>query len=119
VRNRPARVAKDATGIKGGIEVAKQETYDLEPRYSTNEISGKCLKCLSEQELNSCLRQLLREDGINPDVQHKYEALVAFLQSPESKQLRVESERYLSEGKQVSVRISIIEDRPKYELIIK
>ena len=95
------------------------ESFDLEPRYSTNEISGKCLKCLSEQELNNCLMQLLREEGMNEDVQRKYEALVAFLQSPESKQLRVESERYLSEGKQVSVRISNNEGKPKYELIIK
>jgi uncharacterized protein (DUF4213/DUF364 family) len=30
-----------------------------------------------------------------------------------------ESERYLAEGKQVSIRISIIEGQPKYELIIK
>jgi len=95
------------------------KSFNLEPRYSTNEISGKCLKCLSEQELNSCLMQLLREEGINEEVKLKYEALVAFLQSPESKQLRVESERYLAEGKQVSVRISISEGQPKYELIMK
>jgi hypothetical protein len=63
--------------------------------------------------------QLLREEAMNEDVQRKYEALVAFLQSPESQQLRVESERYLAEGKQVSVRISINEGQPKYELIIK
>ena len=95
------------------------KSFNLEPRYSTNEISGKCLKCLSEQELNSCLMQLLREEGINEEVKLKYEALVAFLQSPESKQLRVESERYLAEGKHVSVRISISEGQPKYELIMK
>ena len=69
--------------------------------------------------MNSCLMQLLREDAINEDVQHKYEALVAFLQSPESERLRKESEKYLAEGKQVSVRISINEGQPKYELIIK
>lgn len=95
------------------------ESFDLEPRYSTNEISGKCLKCLSEHELYSCLLQLLREDGINEDVQHKYEALVNFLKSPESQRLRIESEKYLAEGKQVSVRISVDEGQPKYELIIK
>ena len=95
------------------------DSFDLEPRYSTNEISGKCLKCLSEQELNSCLRQLLREEGINEDVQRKYEALVNFLKSPESQRLRIESEKYLAEGKQVSVRISSVNGQPKYELIIK
>jgi len=95
------------------------ESFDLEPRYSTNEISGKCLKCLSEQELNNCLMQLLREDGINEDVQRKYEALVNFLKSPESQRLRIESEKYLAEGKKVSVRISVVEGQPKYELIVK
>jgi hypothetical protein len=95
------------------------ETFDLEPRYSTNEISGRCLKCLSEHELNSCLMQLLREEGINEEVRSKYEALVNFLKSPESQRLREESERCLAEGKQVSVRISVSEGRPKYELIIK
>jgi hypothetical protein len=63
--------------------------------------------------------QLLREEGTNEEVQHKYEALVAFLQSPEFKRLREESERYLSEGKQVSVRVSSEKGQPKYELIIK
>jgi hypothetical protein len=95
------------------------ESFDLEPKYSTNEISGKCLKCLSEHELNSCLMLLLREDSINEDVRRKYEALVDFLKSPESERLRAESERYLAEGKEVSVRISITEGQPKYELIIK
>ncbi len=95
------------------------DSFDLEPRYSTNEISGKCLKCLSEHELNSCLMQLLREEGINEEVRVKYEALVTFLKSPESQRFREESERLLAEGQQVSVRISISEGQPKYELVVK
>ena len=95
------------------------DSYDLEPRYSTNEISGKCLKCLSEQELNSCLMQLLRDEGTHEDVQHKYQALLDFLESPEFQPLREESEKYLAEGKQVSVKISIVDGKPKYELKIK
>jgi len=95
------------------------DTFDLEPRYSTSEISGKCLKCLSEHELNNCLMLLLREGSIDEDVRHKYEALFDFLKSPESERLRAESEKYLAEGKEVSVRISITEGQPKYELIIK
>ena len=95
------------------------EPFDLEPRYSTNEISGKCLKCLSEHEMNSCLMQLLREDGLNETVQRKYEALLNFLKSPESQKLREASERYLAEGKQVSVRISVDKGQPKYELLVK
>jgi hypothetical protein len=95
------------------------ESYDLEPRYSTNEISGKCLKCLTEHELNSCLLLLLRDEEIGENVRKKYEALLDFLKSPESQTLREESEKCLSEGKQVSVRISIVEGQPKYELIVR
>lgn len=95
------------------------DSFDLEPRYSTNEISGKCLKCLSEHELNSCLMQLLREEGMDETIRSKYEALIDFLKSPESQRLREESERYLAEGKQVAVRISVDEGQPKYNLIIK
>jgi hypothetical protein len=102
-----------------GSEWGNMESYDLEPRYSTNEISGKCLKCLSEHELNSCLMHLLREEDINEVIRHKYEALLNFLKSPESQRLREESERHLAEGNQVSVRISINEGQPKYELIVK
>jgi DNA-binding FadR family transcriptional regulator len=101
------------------LKKSKTESLDLEPRYSTNEISGKCLKCLSEHELNSCLMLLLREEGIDKKIQRKYEALVKFLQSPESERLRKESEKYLAEGKQVSVKISMNKGRPKYTLIIK
>ena len=92
------------------------EPLEIEPRYSTNEVPGKCIKCLGEQELNICLLQLLRDEGASEDVLQKYEALVTFLQSPESKQLREESERYLAEGKKVSVVIKSKNGKPYYEL---
>ena len=95
------------------------EPIDLEPRYSTNEIPGKCIKCLGEQELNKCLMQLLSDEGANEEIQRKYEALVTFLQSPESQKLRAESERYLSEGKEVTVRIHFVNGKAKYGLKIK
>ena len=95
------------------------EPIDLEPRYSTNEIPGRCIKCLGEQELNKCLTQLLRDDQTGDDIQHKYETLVTFLQSPDSQKLRAESERYLSEGKEVTVKINFVNGKPKYELEVK
>jgi hypothetical protein len=97
----------------------KMKPFELEPKYSTNEIPGKCIKCLGEQELNSCLMQMLREEGINEEVQHKYEALVTFLQSPESRQLRVESERYLAEGKKVAIVIDSKNGKPEYRLKVE
>ena len=96
------------------------EPIDLDPRYSTNEIPGKCIKCLGEQELNKCLMQLLHTgDETSENIQNKYEALVMFLQSSDSIKLRSDSERYLSEGKEVTVKIKFADGRPKYEINVK
>ena len=89
---------------------------NLEPRYSTSQIPGKCIKCLAEQELNNCLRELLRGEEDDQKVQQRFEALVSFLRSPESKSLRDESEKYLAEGKEVKVKIYSGKGKVKYEL---
>lgn len=95
------------------------DSFNLEPRYSTREIPGKCLKCLAEHELNNCLMVLLREEGEDEEVKQRFEALLSFLKSPESKQLRDESERYLAEGKQVSLKIGFKNGKPEYELKVE
>jgi quinol monooxygenase YgiN len=95
------------------------EPINLDPRYSTKDIPGKCIKCLAEQKLDTCLRELLRSEDNNLERYQSYEALLAFLQSPESEKLREESERYLAEGKQVTVRIRIEEGKLRYELQIE
>ncbi|HUW46840.1 MAG TPA: hypothetical protein VMW50_13760 [Dehalococcoidia bacterium] len=94
------------------------ESFDLEPRYSNDEIPGKCIKCLAEQELYNCLRRLLRGENENKEVQQRYEMLLAFLKSPESQKLRDESEKYLAEGRKVTLRLSFADGKPKYELNI-
>ena len=96
------------------------ESYELEPRYSTNEIPGRCLKCLGEQELHSCLRDLLKNDPYDEEDVKKFEVLLTFLKSPEMEHLRAESERLLSEGKQVTLRINsdFANGKMSYELII-
>jgi len=94
------------------------QPFDLEPRYSNNEIPGKCIKCLAEQELYNCLRGLLRGESENKEMQQRYEMLLAFLKSPESQRLRDESEKYLAEGKHVTVRVCFDEGKPRYELKI-
>jgi hypothetical protein len=95
------------------------KSYELEPKYSTDEIPGRCIKCLCEQELNNCLRQMLREEDIDEETQRKYEALAVFLRSPESERLRIESERYLAEGKRVTVIIGTKNGKPTYGLKIE
>jgi len=92
------------------------DTIDLDPRYSTGDVPGKCIKCLAEQKLNNCLLELLRVEGNDKELVQSFEMLVSFLKSPESRMLRDESERYLAEGKQVTVRVSLKGGKPKYEL---
>lgn len=95
------------------------EPIDLNPRYSTKDIPGKCLKCLAEQELSSCLRVLLTDEKGNEEVQQRFEMLLSFLKSPESKKLRDESERFLAEGRQVTLKIHFEDDKPSYELKVE
>ena len=92
------------------------DSFRLEPGYSTSEIPGKCIKCLAEQELYTCLRELLRGESKDEELRQKYEMLLSFLQSPESQKLRDESEKYLAEGKKVMAKISLDDGKPKYEL---
>jgi hypothetical protein len=89
---------------------------DLSPKYSTSEISGKCVKCLAEQELNNCIFQLLSTGGEDENLQQKFNALVDFLRSPEARTLVDEAEKLLSEGKQVSVSIHYEGDRVNYKI---
>ncbi len=92
------------------------EPIDLEPRFSTREIPGKCMKCLAEQELRDCLMELLKGKGKNKKPEQRFEVLVSFLRSPESKSLRDESEKYLTEGKKVKVKIYSENGKVKYEI---
>ena len=94
------------------------DTINLNPRHSTGDVPGRCIKCLAEQELNNCLLELLRAEGDDEKLTQRFEMLVSFLKSPESLKLRDESERYLAEGKQVTVRISFEDGKPEYELKI-
>ena len=94
------------------------DAINLDPKYSTSDVPGKCIKCLAEQELNNCLLELLRAEGDDKELAERFETLVSFLKSPESRKLRDESERYLAEGKRVTVRISFEDGKPKYELKI-
>lgn len=95
------------------------DTIELEPKYSGKEISGKCLKCLAEHKLFSCLRDLLTSQTDNPVSQEQYEAILTFLQSLELEKLRTESEKYLSDGKRVILKIDIKDGQPQYKLQIK
>ena len=95
------------------------QPFELKPQYSTEDIPGKCIKCLAEQELDSCLRELLKEEVNNQKLQQRYESLASFLRSPDAQRIRDESERLLAEGKQVTLRIHSKDGKPSYELEVK
>ena len=94
----------------------EDRSLELEPGYSTQYVQGRCIKCLAEQKLDTCLREMLRNNAEDPKQLQKYEALLAFLQSTESEKLLEESERCLADGKQVTVSIKYEDGRIQYEL---
>ena len=89
---------------------------ELEPRYSTREILGRCIKCLAEERYRDCLRELLKGGSEGKELEETYEALVSLLKSPELQKLRDESERYLAEGRDVKVVLHLGEAKPRYEI---
>lgn len=95
------------------------ETIDLEPQFSTSEIAGKCLRCIAQQQLNDCIMDMLGSDTEDDKLQQKYHALVAFLQSPRAQGLIDETERLLSEGKKVKVKLNFEQNNLTYELKVE
>ena len=116
MRNRPALLTVGATANTELID-ANMDNFELEPNYTSNEVPGKCLKCLVEKELNNCLFSLLDQKTNDRELQQRYEALLALLQSPDFEWLRSEAERLLSEGKQVKVKVNYYEGKIKCDLI--
>ena len=92
------------------------DEIELEPRYSTVEIPGKCVKCLAEQEYGNCLRELLKGEEGKREVEERFEVLLSLLKSPDLAKLRDESEKHLAQGEKVKIVVNLEEDKPKYEM---
>jgi len=92
------------------------ETIDLEPRYSTCDMTGRCVKCLAEEELTKCIVELLG-DVEDDSLQNRYNTLVAFLESPETQRLINETEQMLSEGKKVKLKLIYEDNKLRFETI--
>jgi len=112
VKHRRAPAGTYAEGVD------RMKPIEFKMRYSTKEISPKCIKSLAEQEVGNCLRALLRGEIENKELVEKYEALVAFLKSPVSRKLSDVCERYLLEGKEVTAKIYFWKGKPKYKIIL-
>ena len=109
-------IHRPAVRTTGATEGERMGDIELTPRYSTKEIPGKCLKCLADQQYTDCLKALLGGESENREMMQTYEALVSFLQSPELKRLRDESERLLAEGRDVKIVLHLDGERPRYEI---
>jgi len=107
------------SGKIGNVMVIEIDNFDLEPKYTSNEVPGRCLKCLAEKELTNCLFALLSEQSSDEELQQHYEALVALLECPDFERLRSEAERLLSEGKQVKVKVGYDKGNLHCELIVE
>ncbi|MFC1998391.1 hypothetical protein ACFLVR_01955 [Chloroflexota bacterium] len=94
------------------------DDIELKIGYSTKEVSGRCVKCLAEDKYGDCLRELLQGGLDNEELRTKYQALLSLLTSPELESLRAETERHLSDGKDVKVLIHLKKGQPKYEIKI-
>ena len=94
------------------------ENIELEPKYSTVELPGRCLKCLAEQEYGDCLKKLLRGEDGKKQLEDKFEAIITLLKSSELVDLRNELERHLSNGENAKLIINIDEGKPKYNIKI-
>lgn len=98
----------------------ESESINLEPCYSTRDVTGRCIKCLAEEKLNTCLRELLKEEnGDDEKAKQKYLILYSFLESPDLQDLCDKTEMYLSEGKEVNLKIYFVNDELKYKLTIE
>jgi hypothetical protein len=118
VKHRPVLLVKSAGDTSTDSSVTHMDSFELEPRHSTSQIPGKCIKCLAEQELNDCLLELLKGGENEQELQQRYEMLLTFLKSPESQKLRDEAEKCLAEGRRVMLKLSFGDGEPRYELKI-
>ena len=94
------------------------ESLELDPKYSTVKMAGKCIKCLAEEEFGVCVQQLL-DGGDNEQLRKRFELIRIFLTSDILSTARDKAEEYLSEGKVVKVIIRLEEGEPKYEIKVE
>jgi len=75
-----------------------------------------CIETVTNREYATVLRQLLTPGKGNKELEEKAEVLRLFLESVDFKQLRLESERRLVEGKKVLFAVYLEKGALKYEM---
>lgn len=95
------------------------EPIELEPQYSSNHTTGRCIRCLAEQYLKDCILDMLQSDKDLNELENKYNTLVTFLQSSAIEDLINETENLLASGKKVKLRLFWDNGEIKHEVIVK
>jgi len=82
------------------------EPVELTPEYSSLNVSGKCLRCLTAKEIDRCLYRLLDTEPIDETILEKFKLLIEFFDAPDLQQWINTSESYISDGKKVTIKVS-------------
>lgn len=91
-------------------------SFEIEPKCSTGDISDKCINCLVEPELYNCLIELLRKENEDKELRHKVVMLVNFLRSSKPHGLPDESGEHPVDGKKVILKLHFNDGKPEFTL---
>ena len=77
-----------------------------------------CIETTAKQEFVRSTDEYLKVGEENRELEEKIELLRMFLESTDFRELRAESEKYLTEGKSVRFTLYLEQGKPKYEMIV-
>ena len=77
-----------------------------------------CIETTAREEFWNSVNQHMKGGQEDKKLEEKIELLKAFLESMDFKKLRSQSERYLTEGKQVKFAIFWKEGKLSYEMVV-
>jgi len=93
------------------------EPVELTPEYSSLNVSGKCLRCLTAKEVDHCLYRLLDTETIDETLLEKFKLLIEFFDAPDLQRWIDTSESYMSDGHQVTIKVKREEGRITCEIV--
>ena len=80
---------------------------------------AECIETLARREYQKCLRSCLAPTENSQELQEGIELLRLFLESADLKRLRAESERWLSERRDVEFILSLVDGKPETKMIVE
>ena len=80
---------------------------------------AECIETLAKREYRGSLQSLLASTENSQELQEKVELLGAFLESADFGKLRAESEKWLSEGRNVKFILTLENGKPVTRLVVE